>query len=265
MPRRVPAAATKAVELFKTLNSIWLGTEVDDLVLRKIEREARTMMNAAPQDANCVLGAVAALEGRSDDVRKHFNIALRQSGNSAEVYGNYSTSLQRIGEIDESFEMAKQAFERAPDKPDVLRDAIACAINAGKFREARAFQGRLAKLSVNRPEPNEQLATMLGDAVDRSAFREESVQEGLRITHDILKAEGIRRIAYSDLVAEAGCTDSFLYKVHIFASPDRAADLNETLAERVAEQPDLMADPGTKFVPMFIGTRLDAGHTRRAV
>ena len=260
MPRRVPAAATKAVELFETLNSIWLGSEVDDLVLRRIEREARTMMNAAPQHANSVLGAVAALEGRSDDVRKHFNIALQQSGSSAEVYGNYSSSLQRIGEIDESFEMAKRAFERAPDKPDVLRGVIACALNAGKFREASAFQGRLARLSAKRLEPNEQLATMLGDAVDRSAFREESVQEVLRITHDILKAEGIRRIAYSTLVAEAGCTDSFLYKVHIFASPDRAADLNETLAERVAEQPELMADPGTKFVPMFIGTRLDAGH-----
>lgn len=265
MPRRVPAAATKAVELFETLNSIWLGTEVDDLVLRRIEREARTMMNAAPQDANSVLGAVAALEGRSDDVRKHFNIALQQSGNSAEVYGNYSTALQRIGEMDESFEMAKQAFERAPDEPDVLRDAISCALNAGKFREASAFQARLAKLSANRPEPNEQLATMLGDAVNRGAFREESVQQVLRITHEILKAGGIRRIAYSTLVAETGCTDSFLYKVHISASPDRAADLNETLAERVAEEPDLMADPGTKFLPMFIGTRVDAGHTRRTV
>ena len=265
MPRRVPTAATKAVELFKTLNSIALGAEVDDFVLRRIERDARKMMNAAPVDANSVLGAVAALEGRSGDVRKHFKIALQLSGNSAEVYGNYSTAFQRIGEIDQSFEMAKQAFERAPDEPDVLRDAISCALNAGKFREASAFQDRLVKLSANRSEPNEQLATMLGDAVDRGAFREESVQEVLRITHDILKAEGIRRIAYSTLVAETGCTDSFLYKFYIFASSDRAADLNETLAERVAKEPDLMADPGTKFVPMFIGTRVDAGHTQRAV
>ena len=265
MPRRLAVAATKAVELFETLNSIALGTEVDDLVLRRVERDAKKMMNTAPVDANSVLGAVAALEGRSDDVRKHFNIALQQSGNSAEVYSNYSTALQRIGEIDQSFEMAKHAYERAPDEPGVLRDAISSALNAGKFREASAFQDRLAKLAANQPEPNEQLATMLGDAVDRSVFREESVQEVLRITHDILKAEGIQRIAYSTLVAETGCTDSFLYKIHICASPDRAAELNETLAERVAQEPELIADPGTKFVPMFIGTRVDAGHTRRAV
>ena len=262
MPRRVATAATKAVELFETLNSIALGTEVDDLVLRRVERDAKKMMNTAPVDANSLLGAVAALEGRSDDVRKHFNIALQQSGNSAEVYGNYSTALQRIGEIDQSFEMAKHAFERAPDEPGVLRDAISSALNAGKFREASAFQDRLDKLSAN---PSEPIATMLGDAVDRGAFREESVQEILRITHEILKAEGIQRIAYSTIVAETGCTDSFLYKVYVFASPDRAADLNEILAERVAKEPDLMADPGTKFVPMFIGTRVDAGHTQRAV
>ena len=60
MPRRVAAAATKAVELFKTLNSIALGAEVDDLVLRRIERDAKQMMNTAPVDANSVLGAVAA-------------------------------------------------------------------------------------------------------------------------------------------------------------------------------------------------------------
>ena len=53
--------------------------------------------------------------------------------------------------------------------------------------------------------------------------------------------------------------------IPVFASPDRAADLNETLANRLVSQLDLMADPGTKFVPMFIGIRVDGGHTERAV
>ena len=59
------------------------------------------------------------------------------------------------------------------------------------------------------------------------------------------------------------CTepDSFLYKIHVLASPAASADLNEQLADRVVARPDLMTDPGLEFVPMFIGTRVDAGHS----
>lgn len=265
MPRRVPTAATKAAELIERLNSIALGAEVDDFVLRRIDRDARRIMTADPVYANIVLGAVAALEGRTGDVRKHFEIALQQSENSAEVYCNYSSALRNLGETIESFEMAKQAFQRAPDDPGVLRDLIAAALDSAHFREASALQDRLGKLSPDHSEPDERLAAMLGNAVDRGVFREESVQEVLRIAHEILKAAGIRQLGYSTLVAETGCPDSFLYKIQVFASPHRAADLNETLANRLANQPELMADPGTMFVPMFIGTRADGGHTERAV
>lgn len=265
MPRRVPTAATKGAELIKRLNSITLGAELDDLVLRRIDLEARRMMTADPVEANTVLGAVASLEGRTGDVRKHFEIALQQSGNSAEVYCNYSSALRNLGETIESFDLAKQASRRAPDDPGVLRYVIAAALQAAHFREASSLRDQLGKLSPDRPEPDEQLAALLGDAVDRGVFREESVQEVLRIVHEILKAERIRQLGYSTLVAEAGCSDSFLYKIQVFASPERAADLNEALADRLAGQPNLMVDPGTKFVPMFIGVRIDGGHAVRAV
>ena len=65
MPRRVSTAATKGAELIKRLNSIALGAEVDDLVLRRIDLEARRMMTTDPVEANTVLGAVASLEGRA--------------------------------------------------------------------------------------------------------------------------------------------------------------------------------------------------------
>ena len=265
MPQRVPTAATKGAELIKRLNSIALGGEVDDLVLRRIDLEARRMMTADPVEANTVLGAVASLEGRADDVQKHFEIALQQSGNSAEVYCNYSSALQNLGETFESFEMAKQAIQHAPDDPDVLRYVIAAALQAAHFREASAFRDHLGKLTPDRPQPDELVASNLGDAVDRGVFREESVREVLQVVHEILKAERIQNTGYSTLVAEAGCPDSFLYKIPVFASPDRAADLNETLANRLVSQPDLMIDPGTKFVPMFIGIRVDGGNTERVV
>ena len=66
-------------------------------------------------------------------------------------------------------------------------------------------------------------------------------------------------------MADVSYPDSFLCGIHIFTSPARAAELNEALANRLAAQPDIMVDPGTKFVLMFIGARIDGGHAERAV
>ena len=265
MPRRVPSPATKGAELIEKLNSIVLDAEVDDLALWRIEQEARGLMAADPGEAHTVLGAVAALEGRTDDVRTHFRIAVQQSGNSADVYRNYSIALMSLGELIEALETAKQAFRRAPDDRSVLEHLISAALESGHFREARTLRDQFDRLSPERPLPDESLAVMLGDAVEREVFREKSVQKLLQVVHEILKSEGIRRIGQSTLMADVSYPDSFLYGIHIFTSPARAAELNETLANRLAAQPDLMVDPGTKFVLMFIGARVDGGHTERAV
>lgn len=261
MPGRVTAPATKGSALIEQINAIALGVESDDLALRRIGHEARKIMPADPVEAHTVLGAVAALEGRADDVRSHFHTALQLSGNSASVSSNYSCALLNLGQVAEAFEIAKQASQRAPDDLLVLRDLITAALHAGHFREARLHQRRFSKLSPDRLPLDESLAELLGDALDRGAFHEESVQEVLRVAHEILMTEGIRRIGHSALMADTTHTDSFFFEIHIFASPERAAELNEILATRIADQSELMVDPGTQFVPMFIGVQASGGHS----
>ncbi len=264
MAGHVPTPATKGAELIDRLSAVLLGVEVDDLGLRRIRQEAQTLMGADPVEAHTVLGALATLEGRADDVRKHFRIALQQSGHSASVSRNYSCSLLALGRSDEAFEVAKQASGRAPDDLAVLEHLISTALQAGRLLEARTFRQRLGRLSPERSLPGESVEEMLGDAVDRGAFREESIQEVLRTVHETLADTGVRRTNLSELKTYAVDPDSFLFLVHVFASPERAAELNEALADRIADRPELMADPGVRFVPMFIGARADGGHPARA-
>ena len=88
------------------------------------------------------------------------------------------------------------------------------------------------------------------------------MREVLQIAHDVRRAA---KVGLLDAAVPVGGSepDSFLYKLRLPLSPTRAADLNERFADRIASRPDLMADPGTKFVPMFIGARIDAGHSER--
>ena len=264
MVGHIPNLATKGAELIDRLNAVMLGAEVDDLVLRRIRHEAQRLMGADPVEAHTVLGAIATLEGRADEVRQHFRVALQHSGHSASVSRNYSCSLLALGLPDEALDIAKQASDRAPDDLALLEHLITAALEAGRLLEARTFRRRFGKLSLEPSPPDESVEKMLGDAVDRGVFREESIQDVLWAVHEILAVAGVRRINRSDLKTYAADPDSFLFRVHVLAPPERAAELNEALADRIAARPELMADPGVRFVPMFIGVRTDGGHPARA-
>ena len=263
MPYHVPARATKASGLAEQINAVTCADEADDLALRRIEREAQALMAADPVGAHTVLGAVAVLRGRDDDVRRHHHIALQQSGRSAQACRNYSVSLMGLGEMTEAFDAAREAFRRAPDDGDVLRHLILVALDSAHFREARDHCGRWNTLCPGNPSPHEPPAKALAGAVEREAFREESVREVLKIAHDVRRAANVV-LFDSAVLGGASEPDSFLYKLRIPLSPAHAVDLNERLAHRITKRPDLMADPGTKFVPMFIGARIDAGDSERA-
>ena len=105
--------------------------------------------------------------------------------------------------------------------------------------------------------------TGLADAVDSGVFSEGAVQEVIRIAHDIRRASNIR-LMKNGLSVDHTEPDAYLYELYVIALPEQAAALNEDLASRVVARPDLLADPGLNFVPIFIGTRTDAGHADAA-
>ena len=262
VPYDVPARATKASGLVERLNDAAYAGEANDLALRRIEREAQALMVAEPEAAHTVLGGVAVLRGRADDVRRHHRIALEQSGRSAQACHNYSVSLMRLGEMIEALEAAREAHQRAPDDGGVLQQAILAALDSAHFREARDYCDRLSRLFPDSPSPHEPPATALVSAVECGAFSEESARDVLGIAHDVRR--GVEAVLIgSAVLVDPIERDTFLYKLRVPLSPARAVDLDEQLANRITNRPDLMANPGLKFVPMFIGTRVDVGDPER--
>lgn len=90
MSYHVSAPVAKMSRLIEQIESIALTDEENDLALRRIEREARGLMDADPVGAHTVLGAVAALQGSGTDVRSHYRIALQHPGHSVDTCHNYS-------------------------------------------------------------------------------------------------------------------------------------------------------------------------------
>ena len=260
MPYQIPARAPRSAEIIESLRMVAATEEINDFALRKLERDARGLMKADAVCAHTVLGAIASLRGAAENVRRHHQIALKLSGGSAEAYRNYGISLAELGEMTEAFEVALEAYHRMPGDPERLLEAIGAALGAARFREGRDLCGHWNESFPDHPLPYESMTRKLASAVDRGTFSEELAREVLRITHETVRTSNVRKVK-DGILGDHTDSDSFLYELHIRASPDKAVRLNEELANRIVARPDLMEDPGLKFVPVFVGTLVDAGHT----
>lgn len=244
--------AKKSSQLIEQVQSI-VRNGPNDIAFRRIEQEAQSLMEIDAVGAHTVLGMLSAIRGSAEKVRYHYNIALRLSGRSSDTLHNYSVCLLQVSETEEAIELSREAFQCAPDNSVVLKQLILAAIESAHFREARNLCDHWTKLFPDHPVPHEPQARTLAGAVEREAFREESVREVLRLAQDIRNAANFRKVSMTTLVEDHAEPDSFLYKLYIDASPETAAELNEKFADRIVDRLDLMDDPGFAFVPMFIG------------
>ena len=234
------------------------GKEPGDFELRKIERDARALMGEDAAFANTVLGAVAALRGNAENSRRHHESALKRSGWSATAYQNYSVSLTLLGKLTEAFELEIEAYERYPGDKELLRQAVGTSIESAHFREGLKLCAQWNEIDPDQPLPYEPLLKTLATAVERQAFDEELAREVLAIAREILRESGVRTLSDA-ILADHTNSDSFLYEIHVATSPEKAAELNQVFADRIVVREDLMENPGTRFVPVFIGAKLDAG------
>jgi hypothetical protein len=263
MGYQLAAPASKAKEIMETLRLMASAEDLDDFSLRKLERDAAQLKKADAASAYMVLGAVAALRGNVEDVRRHHRASVTVSGGSTDAYRNYVVSLAAVGEMDESFNVASEAYKRFPGDAAILADVIDTALWSARFREGRDLCRHWKRSFPDEPPVRGPMMTGLADAVDSGVFSEGAVQEVIRIAHDIRRASNIR-LMKNGLSVDHTEPDAYLYELYVIALPEQAAALNEDLASRVVARPDLLADPGLNFVPIFIGTRTDAGHADAA-
>ena len=251
---QTPTRATKAEELAKTLSMIANAEELDEWGIRRLEREARALMNADPVAAHTVLGGIASLEGDVARVDEHHRIALQLSGNSVEALRNGAASLNRIGKMDEAFEAILQAHERIPDDPYTLHAAISMAVKSAQFQNGRDLYRRWNELCPDQPMAEEAHMNKAAEAVDNGVFSEEGAQKVVRLAHQVRRTANVRT-AGGGVLALHGESDSFLFEIRVRTSSKQAVDLNEEFADRIVTDDELMTDPGLKFTLIFIGTR----------
>ena len=257
------AEVTIAEELVARLTTIADAEELDERGIRRLEREARALMNSEPVAAHTVLGGIASLEGDVAKVDEHHRIAMQLSGISVEALRNDAASLSRVGKIGEAFEAMLQAHERVPDDRDLLHAAISMAVQSAHFRQGRALCRQWNKLLPDQPMTAEADIHKAAKAVDNGMFTEEGAQRVVRLAHEVRRAAKVRTAGASVLALD-GEPDSFLFEFKVHTSSKHAVGLNENFADRIVSDDDLMTDPGLNFTLVFIGTKTNGSDTHAA-
>ena len=254
MPPYTPLPQTRARGLVDRLSEASEVGTANDVVLLRLEQEAKQLMHADVVGAHTVLGGVASLRWDLDRVRHHFRIAL-QHLDTASTHNNYAVALSNVEELQVAYEEVSTAHDRAPDDKSFLEHAIRLSAPAGRFADGRRLCERWNALAPDTPHPLTPRMTRLASAVESNVFSEGSVQRLLGIMSELQRNDHVRTVATATW-EDAKEPGSFLHEVLVDATTSEAARLNAMFVDRVVSQAELLEDPGHHFVPMFIGKRV---------
>lgn len=246
-----PLPQSKASTLVERLSQATAGS-TNDVTVRGIERDARTLMDVDVVGAHTVLGGTAALRWDADAVHDHYRIALQHRATAATYY-NYSVALQNIEEADSAFEAVTNALKNAPDDRFLLDHAVGLALQAGRLAAGLRLCERWASLVPDERHPATRSLQQLTAAIKQGAFSESAVRRVLETMRTVQRDEHVRGAATATLEdpREPG---TFLHEQHVKAAPAVAAELNALFVAEMASRPDLLHDPGFGFVGVFVST-----------
>ena len=249
MPQAAPA--TRFNELVDRLAIVASNATLDEMELQRISRGAReSLMSADAAAAHTLLGAVAALHGDEADCERHHGIALSLRRDSITEY-NYVISLSHLGKYKEGFQVSSAALERHTADRDLLSMAFKLGVQSASFTKARALVDRFDTILPDDMRRFANTVRRLAAAIDAGVFHEAAVGTVLDMLASIQRQAGVRSIEFR-LGTDNADPDRYAYEAVVFATPKDAAALNEQFADTMAGRPDLLSDPGLRFVAAFV-------------
>jgi len=150
----IAATKTKYSELIERVNQLVRaagGRKVDELALRRIEIEAKELLNVDGPGAFVVLGAVACVKNDFTAMHANHKHAI-QIGGGAFACIQYSISLNIVGMFTESLEYAEKAHEIDPMDSRTIENVIGALIQIGLKGRAKVYAEMWRKLNPDKEE-----------------------------------------------------------------------------------------------------------------
>jgi len=105
-----PKVKLKSMKIITDINNLSFAKRHNKFVLNAYKNEVEKFINNIPENANEILGVIAALEKNIDQLHYFHKLAVNLGSDKAQSYFNYAISLMKLGFISESIEKATNVF-----------------------------------------------------------------------------------------------------------------------------------------------------------
>ncbi|MGA2401171.1 MAG: hypothetical protein ABSG91_05620 [Syntrophobacteraceae bacterium] len=203
---------TETRSLIDEINMLPRVDRHNRFVLNPFKQKANALREKHPDQCFLLLGVIATLENKIDDVRHYFNQAL-QFGPRKLTYLNYAVSLSKLARIEEAVEMAWKAYLADPTDLHIIATNMDICISSGRISRAAELANAWFRLC---PDGTLRPATALENmpaVFQKYEIDEDALQNALTLVYKLLVE---RRIyTYSSQYAVSNDFLSFIYEVDI--------------------------------------------------
>jgi len=221
----------KANELIDALNEMSITPHLNEVSLRRIDREAQHLIRAGMVSYGyLVKGLVAATLWNIEDVDRCFNAAILNSDpeNTVVTRVNYVAAMQRTLQLKRACQGAVAMANAYPDDLDVLSRAWSCCAAALDINGLNAIQDQRAALGVDQEVID---TSALVAVLRRRGSSIEALQERVACAAAALSRFRVRFHGADPCVLDTG---ECIYKFVVVTTPSEAAEMTFAIAESLA-------------------------------
>lgn len=144
-----PEALTKFTQLVQEINQLLKLEDhgsISDLTFRRLENEAKKLVEASPGESFSIRGMISCLKGNIDEMHRYHRLSLKYEESDI-YYTNYSASLENLGFLDEAYEYALKAYHANIGSAHMLSNVLELANLTGKENEFQEYAEAYKRLT----------------------------------------------------------------------------------------------------------------------
>lgn len=233
-----PQPKTKAEELFNTIETLSLEERKDQLALKRLAREAKSLASADAVASYICLGALSFYENKPEEVKNLFTKAIKISPGDPTLFRNYAVTLGEMGFYKEHLQYANTAYELGQANLDCLNTAIFGNTLNGHFETANELLIKASKLRLNSDRitsANNILAFIRNNSISPSDFVK--LQD---TAYSLLHSRNIFIMKPSLEILEDEDSMFLSYEILLDKPVNEIVDLSVMLAGKLAHEPSLL-------------------------
>lgn len=222
-------AAPKTIhnELLKELSFFYRGIGLNDFALHSLRRRAESLASADLGGSLEVRGHIQLLSGDLSDGLALLDRAMGLSRQKSRLFIRYMQALEHTGNLSQVYEVFVQYRHVLVGVADATRQAMNTLAAHGYLDVAQELRSDLERMNVPVGEvvytPGEQLLAYS----DRDEMTDADTSPVVRFVREFLYSKGVRtkEVSLLTIVGEGDAPAAILYELTIFATPERAAEL----------------------------------------